>query len=37
VSEEISQRIKERRLELNMTLNDVAKALGVADSTVLRL
>ena len=32
----INERIKERRLELGLTLNDVAKALGVAESTVLR-
>ena len=33
---EINQIIKECRLELNLTLNDVSKALRVADSTVLR-
>lgn len=32
----INERIKERRLELGLTLNDVGKALGVAESTVLR-
>lgn len=33
---EISERIKKRRLELNLTLEDVAEKLGVAKSTVLR-
>ena len=33
---EVNDIIKNRRLELNLTLNDVATALGVADSTVLR-
>lgn len=34
--DEVNKIIKNRRLELNLTLKDVAKALGVADSTVLR-
>ena len=33
---EISERIKKRRLELGLTLEDVAEKLGVAKSTVLR-
>lgn len=33
---EISERIKKRRLELGLTLEDVADKLGVAKSTVLR-
>ena len=32
----ISERIKARRKELGLTLEDVANALGVAKSTVLR-
>ena len=32
----IQEKIKSRRLELNLTLEDVAKALGVNKSTVLR-
>ncbi|WKY45631.1 XRE family transcriptional regulator [Eubacteriaceae bacterium ES2] len=33
---EINEIIKKRRLELGLTLKDVAQALGVAESTVLR-
>lgn len=33
---EINEMIKKRRLELGLTLKDVAAALGVAESTVLR-
>lgn len=33
---EINEIIKQRRLELGLTLKDVAAALGVAESTVLR-
>lgn len=33
---DISERIKQRRLTLNLTLEDVASELGVAKSTVLR-
>lgn len=33
---EINERIKKRRLELNLTLKDVAYALNVAESTVSR-
>ncbi len=36
MEKEVNQLIKERRTELDLTLNDVAKALGVSDSTVLR-
>lgn len=32
----IQERIKQRRLELNLTLKDVADALSVAESTVSR-
>lgn len=33
---DIQDKIKKRRLELNLTLDDVAKELGVNKSTVLR-
>ena len=33
---DINEKIKKRRIELNLTLEDVANALGVARSTVLR-
>lgn len=33
---EISERIKKRRLELGLTLEDVSEKLGVAKSTILR-
>ena len=33
---EVNERIKKRRLELQLSLKDVAKALGVAESTVSR-
>ena len=33
---DINEKIKQRRLELNLSLEDVAKALGVNKSTILR-